>query len=447
NIQPPPPVEQQKKPPTLPPLPPLYTGESPATEPISSSHTVDRTIKSRFQAAVAAFKDIFGVGVLRWSPTQTAKIRKNLIQHATKLKGGSLTTLELNSIDSAIDQLKRINSARKSAFEPKELRQANWTVRDVTTITIGSQNYEMLLGRNMKALLMHNSNRLIGEGGFGSVREVGIDLKPNIAVLHKMGNKNAFRLPEDLENEVKLPKLLHERAGGFQSGIQRAPYSIMHIVSPTEIRWGVYVHRYARTLEHHNVANLDMKPKELLQGLFTGVRAVHNAGMAHRDIKPENTGLQRNPKGRFESCLADFGLASSKEKLSKVVSGTPWFLTVMDFSLQDRTTLSDDTRLDLQQKQDIYALGVTTLMTMASQLVTLESVEELYKAIETHGYNGSQRDQPLRDNKHITELLNIIEEDCGPKISSLLYAMLNPDPRLRPSAKQAEVDFKGGFRG
>lgn len=119
NIPPPPPVEQQKKPPTLPPLPPLYKGESPATEPISSSHTVDRTIKSRFQAAVAAFKDIFGVGVLRWSPSQMAKIRANMIQHASKIKGSELSTAELRTIDAAIDQLRRINSVRKSTLETK----------------------------------------------------------------------------------------------------------------------------------------------------------------------------------------------------------------------------------------------------------------------------------------------------------------------------------------
>lgn len=299
----------------------------------------------------------------------------------------------------------------------------------------------------MKALLVSNSNKYVGGGSFGRVQEVAVDLKPNIAVLHKMGYVHANTAPGDLVKEVKVPKLLHERAGGFQNGIQRAPYSIMNVKSATDIRWGVYVHRYNRTLEHKNVANINMKPKQLLQGLFTGLRAVHTAGIAHRDIKPENAGLQRNPKGKYESCLADFGLASLRENPSKEVSGTPSFLTVMDHYAQSDDTLTDDARLNLQQKQDIYALGVTALMTIASQLTDPKSVQNLYEAIDAHCMLGAECDKPLRTNPVVSELLNIIEEDCGPKISSLLYAMLNPDPRLRPSAKQAEVDFKGGFRG
>ncbi len=447
NVPPPTPANKPNPPAALTSLHPLYKGESPTAEPISNSHKVDHTIKSRFQAAVAAFKDIFGVGVLRWSPAQTTKIRNTLIQHATQIKRQPLDPFELKSIDNTIDQLRRINSVRKSAIQPLQQKEANWTARDVTTITIGSQDYIMLLGRNMKALLLHNSNERIEEEGFESVRKVGVDLKSNTVVFHKMGNKDAPEPPEELVNQVEMPKILHKRAKGFQNGIQRAPWSIMNIASPTEIRWGVYVQRCAITLEDKNIINLNMKPKEILQGLFTGLRAVHNAGMAHRSIDPENTGMQRNPKGRLESCLTNFDFASSKENVSELVSGNPSFVTRKDITLQTNRKLSVDERLDLQQKQDIYALGVTALMTMASKLlVSSESVEEIYRAIEEHSCGSSKDDQPLRENEHVSELLNIIEKNCGRKISSLLYAMLNPDPNLRPSAKQAESDFKSGFR-
>lgn len=452
NIPPPPPLQDKEnaKPPTLPPLPPLYTGVG-TPEPLSTTHTVDRSIKARFQRAVDAVKDIFGQGALRWSPSQTAKVRNALISHAVSIKGGyPLNLAETQDVDRIIGELQKINTVRKSTLKALNKQEAPWTVRKVTTMQVGGDTYELQLGRNFKALFVQNVPKILGKGSYGVVSQVATDLKTDTAILNKLGKTHEYETPRDLINEVEFPKRLHSRARGHQTGIQRSPYSIMHIRSPTEIRWGLYVPGYKSTLEPHNLLNnqkeygLESKkgPARLLQGIFTGVRAVHDAGMAHRDIKPENSGVQKAPNGKLESCLADFGLASSKERLSYDPLGTSWYITIDDHNAQSVDAISDESRLALQQKQDIYAVGVTSLIVLGSLLFTDGDINFLYEALHRHRLGGEQENMPLRDSMEVKHTLDAIEHQMGPKFKDLLYKMLDPNPNLRPNSTEAERAWK-----
>ncbi len=488
SLQPVPMGSSSALPPPLPPLPSefLAMGPNALVEP-SQVNSVLKNERSRITSLVsktgdtvslskknrqvfaAAVKDVFARGIFRWSPIQVAKLRHNMIKSCTVIKGAPLSSPELEAINSQIRTLVKINSMAKSKLPVlnSSYNKAAWTVREVSQIQIGSKEYKLEMGRNFKALIVYQkAGNEIGRGAFGVVRPVGIDLKTNIDLLQKRTIEKTEIAPQDLLREVNLTKELHDKAGGHQTGIQRAPYSVTRLEANAATSWGVLVHRYEATLLPFNLfsfsahdtqrygLNTSKGQMRLLEGLFTGLAATHKAGIAHKDIKPENIGIQKTPKGKYEACLADFGLAV-KQGESSGPSGTPTYIGVKECSMQHNQDLTAEQRLKLEQKQDMFGLARSVLEIFDHK--SPESINSLRDALNVYTIQNSMlqaegedvkvdgKTHPMHDPR-IKQTLDAIGKEMGSEIQGLLERMLDPNPYFRPDATQAEKIWKARAR-
>ena len=84
----------------------------------------------------------------------------------------------------------------------------------------------------------------------------------------------------------------------------------------------------------------------ILSGIFSGIRAIHEAGFAHRDIKPENILFVNGiPK------LGDIGLLSSLSSMTTLAGTLEYIPPEM------RTADRSDTDRASRRKNDLYAFG------------------------------------------------------------------------------------------
>ncbi|MEM7515635.1 MAG: serine/threonine-protein kinase, partial [Planctomycetota bacterium] len=89
----------------------------------------------------------------------------------------------------------------------------------------------------------------------------------------------------------------------------------------------------------------------LMQGVFDGVQAAHEAGVIHRDLKPSNILLDEAGK----PLVADFGLAKDSDDLGLSMTGealgTPHYMS------PEQAIAAGNARIDA--RTDVYSLGVT----------------------------------------------------------------------------------------
>ncbi|MBX3192615.1 MAG: protein kinase [Labilithrix sp.] len=157
--------------------------------------------------------------------------------------------------------------------------------------------------------------------------------------------------------------------------------------------------------------------RDAFRQLARGLIAIHNAGKLHRDVKPPNVIVTRS--GRV--VLLDFGVASDfagrgGHGVDESMAGTPAYMAPEQASLRRATPASD-----------WYAMGVV-----------------LYEALTTRlPFEGSapsilfqkQRGAPPPPSKHL--------EGVPPDLERLAMALLNPDPRVRPTGEEILAELEG----
>ncbi|MCE5293188.1 MAG: hypothetical protein LLF94_01065 [Chlamydiales bacterium] len=409
------------------------------------SPTVRASAKLNSFAAIV--KDVLASGIFKWSPIQNAKLRKNMLEQCAVAKreflpNSDLTPQEIQSVNKQVDVIIKVNSARKSTIEAvhPDRTQANWTVRRINTISLGGVDFEVQMGRNYKAMIVYKAaTEAIGKGSYGEVSPVGRDVKKGLGVLVK---KSDVEVMNELKNEIDMTQELHKKAGGFQHGIQRSPYSLRSAEGGAKAT--VFVHRYETDLFHfknEDLAKYGFTGKypeaQLVEGMFIGLEAMHRNGMAHRDVKPENSGLQRDDKGKYESCLADFGAAVRKSSDNKSVFGTPIYMSVFDYQYQQRE-LTPERRLDLRQKQDVFAVGKSAIEILTNKV----NDRALYVAFLPYIYDRNRNYKDINTSNPandpiIKDALAQVENKFGKPVASMLARTIHSDPDQRPTIQEA----------
>lgn len=194
---------------------------------------------------------------------------------------------------------------------------------------------------------------VLGSGGMGTVylaRDVQLEREVAIKVIHadKMGDERAverFIAEARAMARVRHPNVVMIHSFGSW---EEQPYLVMEHVPGENL--AVWRHRQAALSPADAVVVLDP--------LFRGVQAIHDAGTIHRDLKPGNVLV--GPVHRV--AVTDFGLARPVDRGelggTSVVVGTPAYLA-------PEIARGDPLLPELATRIDIYALAV-----MAFELLT-----------------------------------------------------------------------------
>ncbi|WP_299535369.1 serine/threonine-protein kinase [uncultured Streptomyces sp.] len=147
--------------------------------------------------------------------------------------------------------------------------------------------------------------------------------------------------------------------------------------------------------------------------VLRGLRAVHEAGVLHRDVKPHN--ILFRPNGR--ALLMDFGIATFEGAVqltkSQEIIGTPKYLA------PELIRIGSSEGGPASPASDLWSLGVTLYEMVEGQapFTGLSSYEIFIAVIE----------EPVP-----------VPRNAGP-LAPVIEALLQKDPKLRPSAAEVEV--------
>ncbi|CAD8137365.1 unnamed protein product [Paramecium octaurelia] len=154
----------------------------------------------------------------------------------------------------------------------------------------------------------------------------------------------------------------------------------------------------------------------IMKGLLEGLNYIHSMGIMHRDLKLENI-LFKEPDNYDSVVIADFGLATKVDQKPFLYTkcGTPGFVAPEVINLKDE-------QLCYGSVCDMYSLGVILYILITGQPV----------------FKGKSYNTIVRRNREAivdfqTEKLNQVSDNQR----SLLIKMLQADPELRITSKQA----------
>ena len=208
-------------------------------------------------------------------------------------------------------------------------------------------------------------NRLIGDGGMGTVYEARHEMLGTLVALK-------FLHPE-----------LTRRTGLVQRFLQEAKVSAQiqspHVVrvmdvdqTPNGLAFIVLEYLEGRTLQtlYEDLYKAGQRLSyadalEYSMQMIEGVEAAHKTGIVHRDLKPDNVMITTGPKGLPLLKLLDFGIAKLKVKgeLEKgltrpgVIMGTPEYMAPEQAYSADA----------VDSRADIFSLGVMMFEMLAGR--------------------------------------------------------------------------------
>ncbi|KAJ3375345.1 Serine/threonine-protein kinase Nek5 [Allomyces arbusculus] len=279
----------------------------------------------------------------------------------------------------------------------------------------------MALPRNLTAVPLHEytARTCLGHGSYGRV------------YLLQRGTRNSATFPRKVV--LKTISLVKSARDGIKDP-HREPQLLAAVRHPNVVQlldWAVDDARIVMVTEYANAGDLSqylqrraaasraLSPTSIL-AIFTqlclGVRALHSHGILHRDIKAKNIFLHVVARSAVLVKLGDFGIAkplASQWDATTTAIGTPYYLA-------PEVCRGEPYGLPA----DMWACGVVLF-----ELCTLRrpfaaaSLAPLMRQIVEDPVPAHREDW-------------ITSPGIPPAVWSLVYRLLDKDPRRRPSAEQ-----------
>jgi len=262
--------------------------------------------------------------------------------------------------------------------------------------------------------------RVLGAGGSGVVFEAqDLQLNQRVAVKILHPHLAEARTLERLRREVRAARDHHPHAVAVYDlhEAEGLRFLSMELVAGDSLK--TVLQRRGRLTVVETIA--------LGQQLSSALASLHERGLVHRDVKPGNillAGAGEHGDGRrWVAKLCDLGLVRSLESgitvtETAMVVGTPAYMAPEQATGEELTPASD-----------IYALGLVLweCLTGDTPLRGESTVATLIRR---------QTGRPPR--------LRSLRPDAPPWLARLLEAMLDPDPRFRPGAREVERALLSG---
>jgi serine/threonine protein kinase len=218
---------------------------------------------------------------------------------------------------------------------------------------VGVQEGQIIQGK-------YKISKLLGEGGMGQVfladqenlrRKVVLKiLKPSLCTNQIQVQR--FQREAELASQLNHPHTITVYDFGVEQGI---PYIAMEFLEGECL---------SDALEKGRVFNSE-EILEMMKQICSSLAQAHEKGMIHRDLKPENIFLLNKGNRIFVKVL-DFGIAkvmesqhSGHQKLTQgdMIFGTPHYMSPEQIKGEE-----------LDQRSDVYALGVMLYQIITTQL-------------------------------------------------------------------------------
>jgi eukaryotic-like serine/threonine-protein kinase len=171
--------------------------------------------------------------------------------------------------------------------------------------------------------------RKLGEGGMGVVwvahsLALGVDVAIKLIRSDRVDPDLASRMAREAQATARLGHPAIVRVYDHGTTASGEPYLVMELVEGETL---------AALLSREGKLG-PVEAIQLLLPVIDGLRCAHERGIIHRDIKPENVLVARDPLGRSQPKLLDFGIAKLEQqpnvsRLTQVgdVLGSPEFMS------------------------------------------------------------------------------------------------------------------------
>ncbi|HPC82024.1 MAG TPA: protein kinase [Thermoanaerobaculaceae bacterium] len=267
---------------------------------------------------------------------------------------------------------------------------------------------------------------MLGAGGSGVVFEAeDLELRQRVAVKVIHPYLAAARSLERLRREVRVARGHHEHVVAVYDlhEVDGLRFLSMELVAGASL--GAVLAAGNPLPVHETIA--------LGRQVASALAFFHGRGLIHRDVKPSNillagAGGESDSTGghRWTAKLCDLGLARSLEPgitvtETAMVVGTPAYMAPEQATGDDLTPASD-----------VYALGLVLWECLTGQIPFRGDT-----AVATLVKRQSSRPPRLRSER----------PDAPAWLARLLAAMLDPQPRRRPSAAEVERSLASGQVG
>jgi serine/threonine protein kinase/Flp pilus assembly protein TadD len=227
--------------------------------------------------------------------------------------------------------------------------------------------------------LIRNKYRIlakIGQGGMGTMykaQHVGLEEVMGLKVMasNLLGDPSFVKR---FRQEARAARRLQHRnvvqVNDFDQADDGSLFIAMEYVDGPSLR---------KLLEMANGPLPFPRAVSIFRGIAEGIGAAHDQGLIHRDIKPENILLGTDSHGLELPKVADFGIVAMKDGSMSLSRGL--LLTPSYASPEQWSGMKSD---ELDQRADVYSLGITFYEMLAGRLPFREHTTEGWMRAHLH---------------------------------------------------------------